>query len=206
MKEAHVYEKTVYGNIPSATQGVAEGGMLMFTAKERTLLTSPYFRLIRQTDDFFEIQSRCRPEEWVVVENSHEAIVTHEEYAAANAKLRKVKYNGVKRKDTSDRDYYCAYCGRRLRKTFGSDEYYSCATKLYRTDSPCCDVRWSRTEIEEVVLAAYKAQLSLMSEEYKRVIQTKPQTNPLEDCRRVQKEVQKELDAFASWHDSWRIW
>ncbi len=144
------------------------------------------------------VQRKCRPEEWVVVENSHEAIVTHEEYAAANAKLRKVKYNGVKRKDTSDRVYYCAYCGRRLRKTFGSDEYYSCATKLYRTDSPCCDVRWSRSEIEEVVLAAYKAQLLLMSEEYKRVIQTKPQTNPLEDCRRVRKEVQKELDAFAS--------
>lgn len=31
----------------------------MFTQKEHSLLTAPYFKLIRQTDDFYEIQSRC---------------------------------------------------------------------------------------------------------------------------------------------------
>lgn len=44
----------------------------MFTAKERTLLTSPYFRLIRQTDDFFEIQSRCTKHCWVVQKLSYD--------------------------------------------------------------------------------------------------------------------------------------
>ena len=39
----------------------------MFTAKERTLLTSPYFRLIRQTDDFFEVQSS-----WIVQKLSYD--------------------------------------------------------------------------------------------------------------------------------------
>ena len=72
IKEAHAYEKTVYGNSPPATQGAAEGGMLMFTARERTLLTSPYFRLIRQTDDFFEIQSRCTKHCWIVQKLSYD--------------------------------------------------------------------------------------------------------------------------------------
>lgn len=44
----------------------------MFTAKERTLLTSPYFRLIRQTDDFFEIQSRCTKHCWIVQKLSYD--------------------------------------------------------------------------------------------------------------------------------------
>ncbi len=143
------------------------------------------------------VQRKRRPEEWVIVENRHEAIVTHDEYEAANAKIRKVKYKGVQRKDTSDRVYYCAYCGRRLRKTFGSDEYYSCATKLYRTDSPCCKVKWSRKEIEEVVLAAYKAQLMLMDETYKKV-QSRPQPDLPAEYRNARKVVGKKLDAFAS--------
>ena len=44
----------------------------MFTARERTLLTSPYFRLIRQTDDFFEIQSRCTKHCWIVQKLSYD--------------------------------------------------------------------------------------------------------------------------------------
>ena len=58
--------------IPPATQGAAEGGMLMFTAKERAFLTSTYFRLIRQTDDFFEIQSRCTKHCWIVQKLSYD--------------------------------------------------------------------------------------------------------------------------------------
>jgi hypothetical protein len=46
--------------------------MLMFTAKERALLTSPYFRFIRQTDDFFEIQSRCTKHCWIVQKLSYD--------------------------------------------------------------------------------------------------------------------------------------
>lgn len=38
----------------------------MFTQKEHLLLTSPYFKLIRQTDDFYEIQSRCTGHCWII--------------------------------------------------------------------------------------------------------------------------------------------
>jgi len=48
------------------------GVMLMFTAKERALLTSPYFRLIRQADDFYEIQSRCTKHCWVAQKLSYD--------------------------------------------------------------------------------------------------------------------------------------
>ena len=184
-------------------------------------------------------QRKCRPEEWVVTPDSHEAIVTQEEYEAANASLRKVRgknseqskhfehsssfeqskatewpkdvgrpkdierprdfgrsrrFERLKRRD---RVYYCAYCGRRLRKTFGLDEYYSCATRLYRRDSPCVEVRWARTEIESVVLAAYKGQLALLNEAYQKKKET-PAEAPLKVCREMQKSLSRELAACDS--------
>lgn len=137
-------------------------------------------------------QRRRKPEEWVIIEDSHEPIVSHEEYEMANAKIRKGRYHPPGQRDCRDHVYYCGHCGRRLRKTFGLDEYYSCATKMYRKGSICGDVFWSRTDMEEVVLAAYKAQLQLMSAEYRKMTQGQ-QADPLDECRNKQKSISSEL-------------
>ncbi len=157
------------------------GAMVNFKCENRT---------IRATT-----QHRRKPEEWVIVEGSHPPIVTHEEYEAANASLRKVKYYLPEHKDCRDRVYYCGHCGRRLRKTFGTDEYYSCATKLYRKDAVCREISWSRTEIEGILLTAYKAQLQLMDEEYRKIPGTYKE-RPLQSCRRKQKAAASELAAI----------
>lgn len=138
-------------------------------------------------------QRKRKPEEWVIVENQHLPIVSHEEYEAANATLRKVKYAGCRTSDRKDRVYYCAHCGRRLRKTYGTDEYYSCTTKMYRPDSLCSKIYWSRTGIEKVVLAAYKAHLALLNDAYQRV-REKSKRNPADAYRNEQKVILKELD------------
>lgn len=139
------------------------------------------------------VQRKRKPEEWVVVENQHPPIVSHVEYEAANATLRKVNYVGFKASDKRDRVYYCAHCGRRLRKTYGLDEYYSCSTKLYRPESLCSKIYWSRTDIEKVVLTAYKTQLMLMNDVYKKV-QTSAKEDPVALCRSRQKSVLSELE------------
>lgn len=142
------------------------------------------------------VQKRNSPDEWVVVENSHEPIVSHEEYEAANACIRKVKPHNVIRHDQTDRVYYCGHCGRRLRKTFGLDEYYSCATSLYRQKTECSKIRWSKTDLEQIVLTAYKAQLSVMEEEHKKTTkQNGP--SPIRVCREAQKKVSKEISSIS---------
>lgn len=143
-----------------------------------------------------KVQKRNSPDEWVVVENSHEPIVSHEEYEAANACIRKVKPHSAIRHDRTDRVYYCGHCGRRLRKTFGLDEYYSCATTLYRKKTECSEIRWSKTDLEQIVLAAYKAQLSVMEEEHKKTIaQNAP--SPMRACREAQRKVSKEISSIS---------
>lgn len=118
-------------------------------------------------------QTRNAPEDYVINEDMHEAIVSHDEYYAANDALRKVRSHTKVRSDRRDRIYYCGYCGRRLRKTFGADEYYSCATPLYIKGALCSDIRWSRTSIEEVIFSTYKRQLQLVSEQYREEAQRK---------------------------------
>lgn len=41
----------------------------MFTQKECRLLSAPYFRLIRQTDTFYEIQSKNTGHFWIIKKN-----------------------------------------------------------------------------------------------------------------------------------------
>jgi site-specific DNA recombinase len=137
-------------------------------------------------------QHKRPPEEWTVIEGCHDPIVSHEEYDMANATIRKVRYNPPKKTDQRDRVYFCGHCGRRLRKTFGLDEYYSCATQLYKKEAVCKDIFWSRSDLEEVLLAAYKSQLQLMSEEYSQIIR-QPVSDPVKECRLRQKAIEEEL-------------
>ena len=139
-----------------------------------------------------KVQKRYAPEDYVINEGIHEPIVTHDEYYAANDTLRKVKKYDVVRTDRRDRVYYCGHCGRRLRKTFGLDEYYSCATPLYIRDAPCAGIHWSRTNIEDVVFTTYKRQLQIVSEEYCRTVNEK-QPDKLAPLRAQQKSLRIQL-------------
>lgn len=159
------------------------GAMVSFKCENRTIRAkSQYHR---------------PPEEWIITENSHEPIISHEEYEMANGKIRKIRKGMAKRGDGKDRVYYCGYCGRKLRKTFGLDEYYSCATQLYRKDSQCGTIFWSRKDIEEVVLTTYKAHLQLMHADYLQSLK-KAQPDLLKDCRTRQAAISAELERFAS--------
>lgn len=144
-----------------------------------------------------KVQKRYAPEDYVINEGMHEPIVTHDEYYAANDTLRKVKKYDVVRTDRRDRVYYCGHCGRRLRKTFGLDEYYSCATPLYIRDAPCAGIHWSRTNIEDVVFTTYKRQLQIVSEEYCRTVNEK-QPDKLAPLRAQQKSLRIQLGGIGS--------
>ncbi|MDD3220999.1 MAG: recombinase family protein [Lachnospiraceae bacterium] len=107
-------------------------------------------------------QRRVPKEEWIIHENAHEAIVTMEEFEEANAMLNKPK--GYKRKKPKGQPpFYCSHCGRKLQRTFGNDVHYYCTTSYHAEDAEeCKKVRWDKEDLEQVLLEALKAQLSVM--------------------------------------------
>ena len=142
-------------------------------------------------------QHRRKPEEYLVIEDVHQPIVSHEEYYAANDSIRKVKAGTVVPSDRRDRVYYCGHCGRRLRKTFGADEYYSCATQMYIEDAVCRSIRWSRTDIEKIVLSAYKKHLEFLLSELKKV-ETESPYDSISKLREEQQTLERRIKSSDS--------
>ena len=119
-------------------------------------------------------QKRLDPSEWIVHEGMHDAIVTHEEFHQARQALRQVKAHSRKEPETENCVYYCAHCGRRLRKTYGNSIYLSCATFKYLPDAECKTIRWTLPDLEALVFESFKVQL-LYLQARKKAIKPKEQ-------------------------------
>lgn len=143
-----------------------------------------------------KVQKKNRPEDWVVVEDQHEAIVSQEEFRLAGESIRKVKNTGVKKIPSQPLPYYCGHCGRRLRKTYGLDEYYSCATQLYKKDAVCAPIQWSKSNLEKVLAAAFRTQLELWEEKL-RTSTRQPSGDSAENLRRERATLERALAQLA---------
>lgn len=110
-------------------------------------------------------QRRTSPDEWIITENAHEALVSMEDFVAANDMLRNPKAPNQKRPPSNDRVFFCGKCGRKLQKTYGKDAYFSCSTPKYQNDCTCGNSRYSKTDLEAILLPIYRLQLSLLDEQ-----------------------------------------
>lgn len=104
-------------------------------------------------------QKRLPESEWIINKGMHEPLVSEREYNLAHKKIRPVHGYQRKQPDFSTSVFYCAHCGRQLRKTYGKTTYLSCGTFKYQPDAACKSIRWIKTELEDVVLEAFKVQL-----------------------------------------------
>lgn len=114
-------------------------------------------------------QRRVPREEWIITEGAHEPIVSKEEFETAQSKIRSVKKHERKLPDATESVFYCGHCGRKLRKSFGLDTYFACDTHLYQEGAACAGIRWSKTDLEAVLLPVYRVQLALMGERAKQI-------------------------------------
>ena len=94
--------------------------------------------------------------------DTHEAIVTMEEFEAAKAALRKVRPY-TKKAPQADFPFYCAHCGRKLQRTFGNDVHFYCVSPYWdESQENCKSVRWDKTDLENVILETLKAEIAVM--------------------------------------------
>lgn len=136
-------------------------------------------------------QRRVPVSEWIITPDAHEAIISRETWELANETLRNPKKTVKAVLEQPDRVYYCAHCGRKLRKTYGSDQYYSCVSAKYQHESECSSIRLKRSEMEEILIEALRTQIAFVK-------QTEPtakkeQRSASAECYKAIGQVEKEL-------------
>ncbi|MGN0803254.1 MAG: recombinase family protein [Candidatus Faecivicinus sp.] len=107
-------------------------------------------------------QRRVPVEKWILHPDAHEAIIPREKWDRANEMLRSPRKVRRSVLDQPDRVYYCVHCGRKLRKTYGADQYYTCISAKYQREGECASIRLKRSEMEEILVSALRTQLSLV--------------------------------------------
>lgn len=133
---------------------------------------------------------RRKPEEWTVVENCHEPIISRELYEAAHEKLnRKSQAKKVRYGNSPARFFLCGCCGHVLIKRHGK---YKCPANLNPAELNCSKVRMDAEVFENTVLTYVRitAESFLQELEKKRVMQKEMQSNGL-DMEVIRQRIKK---------------
>ncbi|MFR6290956.1 MAG: recombinase family protein [Peptococcaceae bacterium] len=109
---------------------------------------------------------RCPRDEWVIVPDSHEAIVTHEQFNAANNAIRKLRKTKKCSTKSTKNVFYCGYCGRKLEKhSRVSDPTYDCRNSAYQQHSDCSKIKFKLSTMETTLLEVFRIQQQLIEHE-----------------------------------------
>lgn len=102
-------------------------------------------------------------EDWIIVEGTHEPIVSEELFAKANEMAFSKEKRPYKPKKKSHAILMCPSCGRRLDLT-GSGKSYRCP-QAHMTGLPeCSNSKMDKVELEETVLACARNMVRFISE------------------------------------------
>ncbi len=109
------------------------------------------------------------PEERLVLENTHEAIISRETYWGAQQIFRTTKKKSPRQGSTSVLNSFlvCGCCGNRLIKGKAQNKTFLCGTARYVNDSECKQIRVSEAKMKEILLRAIHQQCMMMDSHIK---------------------------------------
>lgn len=110
-------------------------------------------------------EMRTDKKDWLIVEDTHEPIVSREEFERAQEALRKVRKHTKKKPARQDNVFFCPYCGYRLRRTYGRDVYLSCSHQPYTDNEDCKKIYWAKSDMDAALRKAFELQIELFMEE-----------------------------------------
>ncbi len=144
--------------------------------------------------------------EWIVVRNTHEGIVTQEEFERANANMRSVVQG--KKKETANKGNYsvivCPHCGLTLRPGTQKESILYCPTGRMHRDSPCGRVRMKKALAEETLVQLVRKQAELLTEAEKVLKGRKAGKEPGRDAEGMRAEIRKLDGAKISGYENYR--
>lgn len=107
--------------------------------------------------------------DWIVVSNAFKAIVTEEEYAAAQAQSRRAPRDShsVGERHLFHRKMQCGICGLAPNRSNSTRTYYKCGMTAWNAADGCGEVRIYEDELIRAVLTALHHQANLAVQEMK---------------------------------------
>lgn len=145
---------------------------------ERYLGNAVYGRKSRTVLGDYRVKS-TRKEDWIVVPDAHEAIVTTEEFEAAQKKLK--EYVQVKSRKRRDHLFAgkirCGVCGYALVYESRGNPGYRCATPKITPSYQCMQGRIARADLEAVVWQVIRTYSTILldQEQEKRIRKNSPE-------------------------------
>ncbi len=117
----------------------------------------------RMTADIVTKRTESLPkEEWIVAENTHDAIVSEAEYAKAQKVIKHYTLQKPQKPFQKFRGILkCACCGRVLVRKARKKPYFICLTARSIKDSDCIKIHLEEAELEEVMSEAIRTQVQL---------------------------------------------
>jgi len=101
-------------------------------------------------------------DEWIIVPNAHEAIVTQAEYDKAHEALRRCKWSDPTIDHIFHNKIKCAICHRTLVRLSPKKPYFKCKTKFYTNHYDCPECLIFQEKIEQIVLKSIKVHITVL--------------------------------------------
>jgi len=96
--------------------------------------------------------------DWIIVENTHEAIISEELFQQANTALSarlKTTNKNTNWKESGNL-FVCGYCGRKLQRSSSKEVYLYCQKSKYVEDTECSCIHEDLTHIQRKVVETLK--------------------------------------------------
>ena len=145
-------------------------------------------------------QCKLPREQWVIVKNTHEAIVDYDTFYKVQAMFRKSE----QKKNRNKRNiYYCGVCGCMLLRN--QHDWIGCRSRSYINNSPCKDVISNGKQTDYIVLEAIKknVRIALDHLQYRKELQ-KDSGNTLEmELKNKESRVSSEKQTLIAMYDQY---
>lgn len=175
-------------NIPSPRQYKLQNGMIYngrvvdgesiwLASSIRKILSDERYtgKMISNTREMVGIRSnktRALPrEQWIVVENTHEAIISEEKFQAASASLAS-RIRTVNKNTAGNRAgnlFVCGYCGRKLQKAPAIETHLFCLKANSQSDAECGKIHESLEQLQSKTLSVVQAVAGILLDKSKYV-------------------------------------
>lgn len=146
------------------------------------------------------------PKDWIIVDNTHEAIISDEIFRLANAALAaRVKAKNMNTSSLNSNNLFVCYCcGRKLQKTTGKEISLYCLKSKYTNTAACATLRVNKEMLEKTVLTIIKKMGQILMNKANLIKKQKNYNRLQENLSGIKKSIQKIKNGKVSLYEQYK--